>query len=614
MTWISFTNGLKRANRQAMGFLRPMRRNNRSQGTRFRPRLEVLECRNLPSTLTVLNTADSGPGSLRDTIAAAQSGDTIVFDPSLNGQTITLTSGELAFNQSLNLQGPGADQLTISGNNAGRVFDLTGSGADVAIAGLTIANGLSTQGGGIENAASNLTLSNDVLSNDHAVGLPGGPGEGGGVYSGSAATLLDADTVFTGDVAQGGVADANGDAGIALGGGLYNAGVATLSDSTFTANRATGGDSAPGGQGGNGFGGAVGNAGSLAVSDSTFTANEADGGLHGRAGVYPLVGAGGGAAIMNLTNLTVDDSTFADNRSLGGAGYASVAGGNGNAPAIESDGAPLAAGQTGASASVTVSNSTFLDNQATGGVGGAGAAGGGGNGGAILTTFTTFTIIDSIFSGNQVTGGTGGTGGAGGIARGGAIYQSARDGDATLLVSHSAFIDNQAIGGAGGAGRTGGSALGGAIENLVNTTIYGLHSALATVSDCILVGNEAEGGNGSTGGTGAGGGIANQDGAVLTVSHTLLVGNLARGGDGGLGGDGLGGGLYVSGGTVQVTDTLIIRNEADGGSGSITDGQGIGGGVYIATGGTACEDEETLIVLNLASTSNDDAFGVLGPC
>src|SRR5262245_2749892 len=62
----------------------------------FEPRLLLLEDRTMPSTLTVLNNADSGNGSLRATIAAAQSGDQIVFDPGLQGQTITLISGELA--------------------------------------------------------------------------------------------------------------------------------------------------------------------------------------------------------------------------------------------------------------------------------------------------------------------------------------------------------------------------------------------------------------------------------------------------------------------------------------------------------------------------------------
>src|SRR5262249_12106523 len=92
MTWFSFTNWLKRAKRHATAVPHTTGRNNRSQKLRFRPWLEDLECRNLPSTLMVLTNADSGTGSLRDTIAAANRGDTIVFDSSLDGQTITLTS------------------------------------------------------------------------------------------------------------------------------------------------------------------------------------------------------------------------------------------------------------------------------------------------------------------------------------------------------------------------------------------------------------------------------------------------------------------------------------------------------------------------------------------
>ena len=58
-----------------------------------------LEDRTVLSVLTVLNNADSGAGSLRAAIAAAQSGDTIVFDPSLAYETITLSSGPLAAQQ-----------------------------------------------------------------------------------------------------------------------------------------------------------------------------------------------------------------------------------------------------------------------------------------------------------------------------------------------------------------------------------------------------------------------------------------------------------------------------------------------------------------------------------
>src|SRR6266852_4867962 len=91
------------------------------QGRSFVPRLELLEDRTVLSTLTVTNPADSGDGSLRTAIAAAQSGDQIVFDTSLKGQTITLTSGPLAISQSIDIEGPVAGQLAVSGNHASRV-------------------------------------------------------------------------------------------------------------------------------------------------------------------------------------------------------------------------------------------------------------------------------------------------------------------------------------------------------------------------------------------------------------------------------------------------------------------------------------------------------------
>ena len=57
----------------------------------------------MAATLTVLNTNDSGAGSLRAAIAAAASGDTINF--AVTGM-ITLAS-ELAIDKNLTIQGPG---------------------------------------------------------------------------------------------------------------------------------------------------------------------------------------------------------------------------------------------------------------------------------------------------------------------------------------------------------------------------------------------------------------------------------------------------------------------------------------------------------------------------
>src|SRR5437870_1620317 len=64
--------------------------------------------------ITVTNGNDSGPGSLRQALADANGGDTINFDPALNGQTILLTTAELAIAKSVTISGPGANLLAVS--------------------------------------------------------------------------------------------------------------------------------------------------------------------------------------------------------------------------------------------------------------------------------------------------------------------------------------------------------------------------------------------------------------------------------------------------------------------------------------------------------------------
>jgi hypothetical protein len=63
----------------------------------------------------VINSNDSGAGSLRDTILHACDGATITFDltPGKVANPINLTSGELLMNKNLIIQGPNANILTV---------------------------------------------------------------------------------------------------------------------------------------------------------------------------------------------------------------------------------------------------------------------------------------------------------------------------------------------------------------------------------------------------------------------------------------------------------------------------------------------------------------------
>jgi hypothetical protein len=97
------------------------------------------------ATVTVTNTNDSGPGSLRDAIATAADGDTIHFSLAYPA-TITVGTPlaiESSVGKSLNISGPGASLLAISGGNAVSVFVVQplgnlGGAMTVTISGLTI--------------------------------------------------------------------------------------------------------------------------------------------------------------------------------------------------------------------------------------------------------------------------------------------------------------------------------------------------------------------------------------------------------------------------------------------------------------------------------------------
>jgi hypothetical protein len=229
---------------------------------RFRPRLEVLEGRDVPSTLTVTNNLDSyffpPAGSLRAEIAAAQPGDTIVFDQSLKGKTITLDyRSELYIDKSIDIEGLGAKNLAISGGNRTRVFEIPATGSpgtawgghpvQVTLAGLTIENGIGwpenysngvldppdyyDHGGGILNRGT-LTLNSCTVTGNSSVALGGGiANEQGGTMTITGCTISknsSGDTPFLDPWA----------AWVKGGAGIFNNGTMTLSGSTVTQNSA----------------------------------------------------------------------------------------------------------------------------------------------------------------------------------------------------------------------------------------------------------------------------------------------------------------------------------------------------------------------------------------
>jgi hypothetical protein len=142
-----------------------------------RPRLsiETLEERTVPSTFWVLNTNDSGPGSLRQAVLDANGAsgpDMIRFARDVRGE-IGLTGGELTITDDLTIRGLGQNKLTVSGENSSCVFRVDSRPIliDVKIRDLTIANGLVLGGigGGIFND-STLTLTDSVVSHNQAIG------------------------------------------------------------------------------------------------------------------------------------------------------------------------------------------------------------------------------------------------------------------------------------------------------------------------------------------------------------------------------------------------------------------------------------------------------------
>ncbi len=614
-------------------FTKAMTRTNattRRNRARFAPALDVLEQRELLSTLTVLNAQDSGPGSLRDTVAIAASGDTIVFDSDLIGQTITLTGGAIASTgKDLTIDGPGSGALTVSGNDTSGIFQFSadpsspGDPIDVAISGLTLRDGNAPiQGGAIDSNGASLVI-DDVIFRDNktadpnfglggAVNVFGFPTDGdplvtvsitdsqflnnstpgiGGAFQSYFVDVTVAGSVFEDNTASLGAAITAGSGSLEItdssfarntggsavatfaGSGPLENYFVTISGSTFTENTGS-------------RGGAIANGNtSLTVTDSTFTRNVAR---------DPMF-AEGGAIYSIFGQVSIDGSRFEGNRAegvqtaFGGAVRLDggqdnritdtvfvdneASGGNANGGAVFATNS----GNFGLPApSLTLSGLTFENNRAFGvaipGFNGAAI------GGALYMLIEgPISLTDSQFVGNAALGADDIAGSQGGRAWGGAVYAGASGfGAATLTIRDTNFLANLAR--SGDSKVTGGLSEGGALYLFGPTTITG----------GTFAGNSAVSGAGGVGAfsvVGAYGG-AIRGGSSSSIDGTSFIGNSAIGSDGVAGNDGglaMGGAIAFAGG--PITNALFVGNTAVGGRGGDAIGSGTGGKGGDAFGG-----------------------------
>lgn len=420
------------------------------------------------ATFTVTKTADTNDGfcdadcSLREAVAAANLAvgtDTIVFDAAVfaTPQTITLANGNLVITNSVNsnvtITGPGANLLTVSGNNVTKIFTILEAPV-VVISGMTL-----TQGNGVGTAPGNnfggaiynqgdLTLNNVVVTNSSATN------EGGGIYVSTSDSVVvnnctisnnSADSVGGGIYGHSGAtvnisnSTVSGNSSDTDGGGLFFQSNATVTDSTFTGNTA----------GRNGGGAYADDGATFNITNSTFSSNTAQ---------TPSTNAGGGGLYIDSAIFNITDSSVINNISnLHGGGIAldvtdttytiirttitgNTATGNGGGVFIEESNLTFTdstiSGNTAQNGggiyfffnlplSDTLTRLTISNNTATN------------NGGGIFVEEKVLIVENSTFTGNVAA------------RNGGGVYA---DEDGTLTVTNSTFSGNTAQAASGGGG------------------------------------------------------------------------------------------------------------------------------------------------------------------
>jgi len=258
--------------------------------------------------LTVASSADDAsgiasncPGSackLRDAIAQANAAGYGDIDFASGLSSIALTSAGPGVGPNVNIVGPGAGSLTVSGANKYAILETSGGSASVF--GMTFANGNNTAngtGGAIDNLA-NLTVNGMYFTGNSAAT------SGGAIYNGGSGSVNVLDSTFAGNTAPDGSAIYDNSAT----GGML------MEYSTFAGNTASADGAVYSGSGA-----------AVSVYNSTFAGN-----------------TGGGIVIGGGSTLTVENSILGESTECSGSTSCPATGTLGNvvAPTNLTSGVP----------------------------------------------------------------------------------------------------------------------------------------------------------------------------------------------------------------------------------------------------------------------------------
>ncbi len=196
----------------------------------------------------VTTTADAGPGSLRDIVAAAAAGATVTFAASLDGQTIALSS-PVVVARDLVIDGTERVNLAISGGGSCGLITVN-AGVSAELRGLVLREGYRSSGGAIHNSGT-------LELNDCSIRESDADISGGGIYNAPGALLEVTDCEIMSNDAEWN------------GGGVFSGGTVIFTRTSLIQNT--------GGNEDGGSGGAISSSGSLSLFDSVVRSNGAYG-------------------------------------------------------------------------------------------------------------------------------------------------------------------------------------------------------------------------------------------------------------------------------------------------------------------------------------------------